>query len=331
MPDSGRILVTGGSGFVGSALLRRLVRSGSPVRALIRPGSRLPPDLEKSVELARGDIRDPSSVRTAMRNVRQVYHAAADYRLWCPHPEELFETNVGGTRLVMEEAKHAGVERIVYTSSVATLACNSNGKPADETRSLDGRLAVGSYKRSKIMAEALVRSMAAKGLPAIIVNPATPVGAYDVRPTPTGRIIIEAAAGRMPCFVETGLNMVHVDDVAAGHLAAMEKGRIGERYILGGQNRTLRDILAVIASLAGRSPPRFRIARPLVFPLAFFAEAMARRSGREPFITMDGLRMSRNVMFFSSAKAERELGYRARPYEQGIEDAISWFRKAGYL
>jgi dihydroflavonol-4-reductase len=231
----------------------------------------------------------------------------------------------------MEEAKRAGVERIVYTSSVATLVGNDDRQPADETRFLDGQFAVGNYKRSKIMAEALVRSMAAEGLPAVIVNPATPVGAYDVKPTPTGRIIMEAAAGRMPCFVETGLNMVHVDDVAAGHLAAMAKGRIGERYILGGQNRMLRDILAVIAALTDRPPPRFRVARSVVFPIALFAEAMARLSGREPFITTDGLRMSRNIMFFSSAKAEQELGYRARPYEQGLEDAISWFRKAGYL
>ena len=331
MPEGDRILVTGGSGFIGSALLRKLVRGASPVRALVRPGSRLPLDVERDVELVRGDIRDPSSVRTAMRNVHRVYHAAADYRLWSPKPEELFETNVGGTRIVMEEAMRAGVERIVYTSSVATLACNRDRQPADEMRSLDGRLAVGSYKRSKIMAEALVRSMAAKGLPVVIVNPATPVGAYDVKPTPTGRIIIEAAARRMPCFVETGLNMVHVDDVAEGHLAAMEKGRIGERYILGGQNRTLRDILAVIAALTGRPPPRLRIPRSVVFPVAFVAEAVARRTGRAPFVTRDGLRMSRNFMFFSSAKAERELGYRARPYEQGIEDAIVWFRKAGYL
>ncbi|MGN6582781.1 MAG: hopanoid-associated sugar epimerase [Rhizobiaceae bacterium] len=331
MPEGGRILVTGGSGFVGSALLRKLARGGSPVRALVRPGSRLSPDLERYVELVRGDIRDASSVHTAMRNVRRVYHAAADYRLWSPDPNELFETNVGGTRTIMEEAMRAGVERVVYTSSVATLACNRDRQPADETRSLDARLAVGGYKRSKIMAETLVRSMAAKGLPAIIVNPATPVGAWDVKPTPTGRIIIEAAAGRMPCFVETGLNMVHVDDVAEGHLAAMERGRIGERYILGGQDRMLRDILAAIAKLTGRSPPRFRIPRSLVFPVAVLAEAAARRTGRTPFVTRDGLRMSRNYMFFSSAKAERELGYRARPYERGIEDAISWFRKAGYL
>ena len=331
MPQGDRILVTGGSGFVGSALLRRLIRGGSPVRALVRPGSRLSPDLEQDVELVRGDIRDASSVRTAMRNVRRVYHAAADYRLWSPDPKELFETNVGGTRTIMEEALRAGVERIVYTSSVATLACNPDRRPADETHSLDARLAVGGYKRSKIMAEALVRAMAGKGLPVIIVNPATPVGPYDVKPTPTGRIIIEAAAGRMPCFVETGLNMVHVDDVAEGHLAAMEKGRIGERYILGGQDRMLRDILAAIAALTGRSPPRLRIPRSLVFPVAVLAEAAARRTGRAPFVTRDGLRMSRNLMFFSSAKAERELGYRARPYEQGLEDAISWFRKAGYL
>jgi dihydroflavonol-4-reductase len=231
----------------------------------------------------------------------------------------------------MEEAKRAGVERIVYTSSVATLVCTPSGAPGDETAPLQEAHAIGAYKRSKVAAERLVEAMVAQGLPAVIVNPSTPIGPRDVKPTPTGRMIVEAAAGRMPAFVDTGLNMVHVDDVAAGHLAAFERGRIGERYILGGQNASFAEILGVVAGLCGRRPPRIRIPRAAIIPLAIVSEALARRSGREPLVTLDGLRMSKNRMFFTAAKAERELGYQARPYAEAIVDAIAWFKQAGYL
>jgi dihydroflavonol-4-reductase len=190
---------------------------------------------------------------------------------------------------------------------------------------------VGAYKRSKLLAERVVGDMAAQGLPVVIVNPSTPIGPRDVKPTPTGRLILEAASGRVPAFVDTGLNMVHVDDVAAGHLAALERGRIGERYILGGQNAGLADILAAVAQLAGRKPPRLKLPRAAVYPVALAAEAVARRTGREPFVTVDGLKMSKNLMYFTSAKAERELGYKARPYAEGIADAIKWFKEAGKL
>ena len=238
---------------------------------------------------------------------------------------------MAGTRVLMEEAMRAGVERVVYTSSVATLRVGPEGRVADETMPLKEDEAIGVYKRSKVAAERLVESMVRGGLPAVIVNPSTPIGPRDVKPTPTGRIILEAAAGRMPAFVDTGLNMVHVDDVAEGHVLAFQRGRIGERYVLGGQNATLAEILATVAGAVGRRPPRIRIPRQALMPFAHVTEAVARVTGREPMLTRDGLRMSKNKMFFSSAKAEAELGYRARPYREGITDAIEWFRRAGYL
>lgn len=331
MAEDGLALVTGASGFVGSALARALIGSGCKVRVLLRPTSPGTALAGLDVERVQGDLRDCRSLAAAMKDVRWLFHAAADYRLWARRPADLFETNVGGTRSIMEAALKAGVERIIYTSSVATLAPARDGVPSDETCRLAAGDAVGPYKRSKIEAEELVRSMIGDGLPAVIVNPSTPVGPFDVRPTPTGRIIVETAAGRMPGYVDTGLNMVHVDDVAAGHLAALRRGQIGESYILGGQDASLREILTAIAREAGQPPPRFAIPRGLVVPVAFASETMARFSGREPLTTLDGVRMSKNRMFFSSAKAERELGYHARPYREGIRDAVDWFGKAGYL
>jgi dihydroflavonol-4-reductase len=331
MDLSGQALVTGASGFVGSAVARKLVARDLAVRALVRSSSPRRHLAGLDLEFVTGDLRDAESVRRAMTGVRFLFHVAADYRLWARDPNEIVESNVSGTRIVMQEAMRAGVERIVYTSSVATLACRTNGEAADETVSLEEHQAIGAYKRSKLLAERLVQSMVAQGLPAVIVNPSTPVGPRDVKPTPTGRLIVEAAAGRVPAFVDTGLNMVHVDDVAEGHLAALQQGRIGERYILGGQNASLAEILAVVARQTGRRAPWLKIPRALVMPVAMVSELLARRTGVEPFITVDGLRMSKNRMFFTAAKAERELGYHARPYAEGIKDAIDWFRQAGRL
>jgi dihydroflavonol-4-reductase len=328
---TGKALVTGASGFVGSAVARLLVERGFPVRALVRSGSPQHHLGGVDIEFVKGDLRDAESVRRAMAGVRWVFHVAADYRLWARNPAEIVENNILSTRIVMEEALRAGVERIVYTSSVATLKTGPAGDPSDETISLEEHQAIGSYKLSKLLAERLVLAMVARGLPVTIVNPSTPIGPRDVKPTPTGRFVVEAAAGRVPAFVETGLNMVHVDDVAAGHLAALERGRVGERYILGGQNASLSEILATITKQAGRQPPRLKIPRAVVFPVAVMAEAMARGTGREPFVTVDGLRMSKNRMYFTAAKAERELGFRARPYAEGVRDAIEWFRETGHL
>jgi dihydroflavonol-4-reductase len=332
MRSAAQTLVTGATGFVGSALVKALNNGGFAVRALVRPGSPRGHLAGLALELVEGDIRDQASVERAMRDVREVFHVAADYRLWARDKREIYGANVEGTRNVMLEALRAGVERIVYTSSVATLALRPDGTPADESVPLPEQQGIGAYKRSKIAAERLVEAMVAnQGLPAVIVNPSTPIGPRDVKPTPTGRIIVEAACGRIPGFVDTGLNLVHVDDVAAGHLAALQRGVIGERYILGGANVPFADMLADIARFVGRAPPRLRIPRAVALPVAYAAEAMARLTGREPFATVDGIRMSEHRMFFTAAKAERDLGFRARPYLQGLEDAIRWFRDAGYL
>ena len=327
-----QVLVTGASGFVGSAVAKALTEAGFTVRALVRKTSPRGHLNGVPVEFAEGDLRDAESVRRAMAGVRHVFHVAADYRLWARDPREIAEVNVEGTRTIMTEALRAGVERVVYTSSVATLTLNAEGKPVDETLPLTEANAIGAYKRSKVAAERLVEAMIANDkLPAIIVNPSTPIGPRDVKPTPTGRIIVEAATGRMPGFVDTGLNLVHVDDVAAGHLAALRKGKIGERYILGGENVAFSDMLADICAIVGRRPPRWRFPIPMVMPVAYAAEGWARITGREPFVTRDGLRMAKYRMFFNAAKAERELGYRARPYREGLADAVKWFGQAGYL
>jgi dihydroflavonol-4-reductase len=327
-----KVLITGVSGFVGSAVAHVLAQAGYSLRGLVRSSSAKCNLAELDIELVTGDIRDKDSVGKAMDGVRYLFHVAADYRLWAQDPEEIVRTNCEGTRNLMQTALKAGVERIVYTSSVATLALNANGAPADESCRLPLGAAIGAYKRSKVAAEDIVRTMIAEDhLPAVIVHPSTPVGPRDVKPTPTGRIIVEGAMGRVPGYVDTGLNFVHVDDVAVGHLSALTRGKIGDQYILGGQNAGLASMLAEIANLSGRQPPRLRFPRRALYPLAFLAEAKARLTKSEPFLTRDGLRMSKYRMFFSSAKAQSELGYSARPYQEGIADALAWFGQHGYL
>jgi dihydroflavonol-4-reductase len=331
MVTADRVLITGATGFVGSAVARAASARGFRVRVLVRSESPRANLAGFPNEIAEGDMKDEASVLRALEGVRYLFHVAADYRIWARDPGEIIRNNREGTRAVMAAAKASGVEKIVYTSSVATLRPVKGGA-AGETSRLDENTAIGAYKTSKVVAEHLVeRMIAEESLPAVIVNPSTPIGSRDIKPTPTGRIIVEAAMGRMPAFVDTGLNLVHVDDVAEGHMLALEKGRIGESYILGGQDATLREMLHVIAPIVGRRPPRLRVPRTPLYPLAYLAEAAARLSGKEPFITVDGLRMSKHKMFFSSAKAERELGYRARPYELAIAEAIAWFRAEGYL
>jgi dihydroflavonol-4-reductase len=326
------ILITGASGFVGASVAKHLLQAGHDVRALVRPTSPRTNLAGLKLDIVEGDLRDADSLARAIKDVQFLFHVAADYRLWARNPQDIVTTNVEGTRALMTAALHAGVERIVYTSSVATLKAQPGGTPSDETFPLEVAQAIGAYKLSKVLAERVVEAMVAEQkLPAVIVNPSTPIGPGDVRPTPTGRIIIEAAAGRMPVYVDTGLNLVHVNDVAAGHVAALHKGRIGERYILGGHDVLLGDMLAEIARQVGRTPPKLRLPRELIFPIAYGAEAIAQFTGREPFVTVTGLKLAKDRMFFTSAKAERELGYRARPYGKAIAEAIAWFRKNGYL
>ena len=326
-----RVLVTGVSGFVGSAVARAAVARGYRVRAMVRATSPRANFAGLDCDIAEGDMRDPESLRTAMKECRFVFHVAADYRLWARDSDEIIRNNREGTRNVMEAAREAGVERIVYTSSVATLKPRDDGGEAAETDRADMASAIGPYKKSKVAAERVVEDMIAAGLPAVIVSPSTPIGPRDVRPTPTGRMIVEAASGRMPAYVDTGLNLVHVDDVAEGHMLALEKGRIGETYILGGQNVALKKMLEDIARILGRKPPAIRLPRAPLYPIAYAAEAIARVTGKEPFVTTDALDMSKHKMFFSSGKAERELGYRARNYVSALEDALRWFREAGYI
>jgi dihydroflavonol-4-reductase len=257
---------------------------------------------------------------------------AADYRLWVPKPEDMFEANVDGTRNVMEAAAAAGARRIVYTSSVATLGLAEGSESADETTPIRESDIISPYKQSKFAAEALVKRMVKEhGLPAIIVHPSTPIGPRDVKPTPTGKMVVEAAKGRMPAFVDTGLNIVHVDDVADGHLLALEHGAIGGQYILGAENLSLAQILASVAELVNRPAPRWKLPHDMVMPIAYLAELWGRLTGREPFVTRDGVRLARKMMYFSSDHAIQALGYRPRPARVAIADAVSWFSQHGYL
>ena len=328
-----KALVTGASGFIGSAVLRRLVEAGGEVRALVRKGSDLGNLSGIACELRYGDLADAASLATALEGCEALFHVAADYRLWVPEPAAIYRTNVDGTRTLMRAALAAGVSRVVYTSSVATLGLRADAGPADETTPSTLADMIGHYKRSKFLAEEEVGGLVREaGLQAVIVNPSAPIGPRDRRPTPTGRMIVQAASGKMPAYVDTGLNVVHVDDVALGHLLAFERGRVGERYILGGEDMSLRQILAEVARLVGRPPPRLRLPHNLVLPIAYVAEAVARVRGKgEPIATVDGVRLARKFMYFKSDKARRELGYGSRPAREAIADAVTWFRAHGYL
>lgn len=320
-------LVTGASGFVGSSVVRDLLAHGYSVRALVRENSDRRNVDGLPLEVVVGDLADPTSIEYALAGCDTLFHVAASYRLWTLHPEELYRTNVDGTTQLMQAALRAGVARIVYTSSVATLGLNNDGSPADEDTPVTLDDMIGHYKRSKYLAEETVREMVREqGLPAVIVNPSAPVGPRDIRPTPTGRMIQDAALGRMPAYVDTGLNIVHVDDVATGHRLALERGQPGERYVLGGENLTLREILAEISRITGHAMPRIRLPNAAILPIAYVAEGWARLRRRgEPLVSVDGVRLARKRMFFTSAKAERELGYVHRPAAQALEDAVAWF------
>ena len=328
-----KTLITGASGFVGSAVLLQLLQAGHSVRALLRPKSDQRNVDGLPVEIVHGDLTQPDSLSAALNECDALFHVAADYRLWVPRPDEMYETNVAGTRNLMLAAARAGLKRIVYTSSVATLGIASDGNPADEKTPVTFDDMIGHYKRSKFLAEAVVKRLADEdGLPVVIVNPSTPVGPRDIKPTPTGRVIVDAASGRIPAYVDTGLNLVHVDDVAVGHILAFERGAIGKRYILGAQNMTLKQILTQAATMAGRPPPKVRLPHNLVLPIAYLAEAWARfTNGGEPLVTVDGVRLAKKQMFFTYERAERELGFNPRPVEEGFRDAVDWFRHNGYL
>ncbi len=325
-------LVTGASGFVGSAVVRRLIADGEAVRVLVRPESDRRNVDGLDVEIVEGDLMRPDSLGATVRGCQGVFHVAADYRLWTRQPEAMFQANVEGSRAIVTAAHEAGVERIVYTSSVATLGIVPGGD-GDEQTPVTYADMIGPYKQSKYRAEEAVSALVTDfGAPVVIVNPSTPIGPRDIKPTPTGRMIVEAASGKMPAYVDTGLNVAHVDDVAAGHILAYRQGKIGERYVLGGENMALREILMVIAGIVGRKPPTVRIPHDLILPIAYLAESWARLSGRgEPFVTIDGIKMAKKRMYFSSAKAVAELGYAPRPAADALADAVAWFQANGYL
>jgi dihydroflavonol-4-reductase len=318
-------LVTGATGFVGAAVARTLLARGHRLRALARAGAR-PDNLDGlDVEIVRGDLLAPDSLTAAVAGCRYVFHVAADYRLWVPDPAAMRRANVDGTVALLTAAQAAGVERMVYCSSVAALGLVGDGSVADETTPVHA--VVGHYKQSKYDAEQAVLGLVREtGLPCVIVNPSTPIGPRDIKPTPTGRMIRDAAAGRMPAYLDTGLNVVHVDDVAEGHALALERGRVGERYILGGTDLGMAEILAMVNEMVGRRGRPVRLSVPLLWPLAVGSEWAARAFGVEPVVTRDHLRMARKKMFFSSGKAVAELGYCYRPAREAIADAVAWFR-----
>lgn len=323
--------ITGATGFVGAAVARVLIAKGHRLRVLTRRNNDRRNLQGLEVDLVEGDLLDPDSYRVALKGCTALFHVAADYRIWVRDPAAMHHVNVEGTRTLMRAAQRAGITRMVYTSSVAALGINLDGTPSDEETPVGFTDMVGVYKQSKYLAEEAVRALVKdENLPAVIVNPSTPIGPRDIKPTPTGRIITDAVRGLMPAYVDTGLNIAHVDDVAMGHWLAYEKGQIGERYILGGDNKSLSEILTIIANQTGGQPPKVKLPREAIYPVAFFAEIYARVTGKEPLVTIDALRMAKKKMYFSPAKAERKLGYTHRPAEEAIADAITWFRGNGY-
>jgi len=325
-------LVTGASGFVGSAVMRELLAAGHEVRVLIRPQSDRRNLQKQPVEIMEGNLRDRASLERAVTGCDYLFHVAADYRLWIPEPDIMYDTNVRGTQELLLAAAEAGIKRIVYTSSVATLGVSEDGTLVSEETPSALHMMIGHYKRSKYLAEETVRKLTLQNqLPLVIVNPSAPIGPRDVKPTPTGRIVLDTLLGRMPAYVDTWLNVVHVDDVARGHLLAFERGTPGERYILGGENMSLLQILDTIDELTGERKYRMRLPHQLVMLSALIMDKWSIISGREPRVTVEGARMAKKKMIYSTAKAVRELGYQYRPAREALSDAITWFINNGYL
>jgi dihydroflavonol-4-reductase len=323
-------LVTGGTGFVGANVVRELVAAGAGVRVLARAGGDRRALDGVPVEIVEGDVLDAASVRRAVRGVQTVYHVAADYRLWTPDPAGLYRTNVEGTRTVLEAAGEAGVGRIVHTSSVGALGVPADGRPGTEDTPVTLADMVGHYKRSKFLGEQVARELAGRGLPVVIVNPSAPIGPWDVKPTPTGQMVVDFMRGRMIATVDTGLNVVHVRDVAVGHLLAAERGRPGERYILGHQDLALAEIFRLLAEITGGRPPRFRVPYALAWLGAACCEGLSRLTRRPPAVPLTAVRMARKRMYFSSAKAVRELGLPQTDVRVALADAVAWFAARGY-
>ena len=324
-------MLTGATGFVGANLLDVLLERGFRVRCFVRDENLARSFLPtQDIELFQGDVRDPEALERCAKGCQIIFHTAADYRLWVPDPEKMYATNVQGTRNVLEAAKKAQVERVVYTSSVGALGIPKDGSPGTEDTPVSLEDMVGHYKRSKFLAEKEALSSAREGLDVVVVSPSTPIGPKDRKPTPTGRMIVDFLRGRMPAYLDTGLNIVHVRDVAEGHILAMEKGRKGEKYILGNENLTLREIFQLLESVSGRKAPRIRLPRWPILIMAYILEGVSRITKREPSIPLDGVRMAAKKMFFDPSKAIRELGLPQTPVRQALADSVTWFRDNGY-
>lgn len=324
-------LVTGATGFLGSAVMRCLLTAGHEVRVLVRPNSNRKNLENLPIEISEGDLLDHHSLSQAVKNCDNLFHVAADYRLWVPDPQTMNAINVDGTQALIMAAAKAGIKRMVYTSSVATLGLTADSSPATEETPCNFATIAGYYKRSKYQAEQVVKKLTNDyQLPIIIVNPSTPIGPCDVRPTPTGRIVLDTISGRMPAYIDTGLNIAHVDDIAYGHLLAFQHGKYGERYILGGDNMMLLQILNSIDEITGVTTNRIKLPANLMLPIAWCMEKIATVTHSEPRATLDGIRMAKKLMFFSSEKACRELGYQYRPAIEALKDAVFWFKDNGY-
>jgi dihydroflavonol-4-reductase len=326
------VFVTGATGFVGSHVARALGEQGADLRLLVRARSNLKNVEDIKADLVTGDLRDPASLEKGMAGCEVVFHVAADYRLWVRDPEEMYRSNVEGTRAILEAARKNKVRRVVYTSSVATMGFTSNGQPADENSPVSLDNMIGPYKRSKFQAEQVAIEAARARQDVVIVNPSTPVGECDIKPTPTGRIVVDFLKRKFPAYVDTGLNLVDVKECARGHLAALEKGRSGERYILGGENLTLKQILDKLGAITGLPSPTLRVPYVLALATGVVDEIVTGRiRGREPRATIDAVRMGRKKMFVSSAKAERELGWKAGSVDGALQRAAEWFKQNGYV
>jgi dihydroflavonol-4-reductase len=326
-----KTLVTGATGFLGSHVARDLVACGEDVRVLVRPSSNLRALEGLNAERFEGDLRNPPSLARAFEGVTRVFHVAADYRLWARNPREIYESNVTGTQNLLDAARHARVDKFVYTSTVATVAVPRKGALPNEATVSSVDEMIGHYKRSKFQAEQRAMRAADSGLPVVIVNPTTPVGPGDWKPTPTGKIIVDFLSGRMPGYVDTGLNFIPVEDCAYGHLLAAERGRVGERYILGGCNLTLKDMLGILSAVSGRPTPHWKIPLALAFAAGWVDSGISRLLGREPQIPLEGVRMARHKMFVDASKAERELNFAPGPIEAALERAVEWYQSNGYV
>jgi dihydroflavonol-4-reductase len=325
-----KVFVTGATGFIGASLVRELLKEGYGVRALARPGSDRRNLHGLDVEICEGDLRDRDSLDKGLKGCDVLYHAAADYRLWTRKPSVMYEINVGGTRSILEAALNMGLSRVVYTSSVGTLGNPGNGLPGGESTPVSLTDMVGHYKKSKFLAEREAESFLQRGLPLVIVNPSTPVGMLDIKPTPTGRIIVDFLNRRMPAYLDTGLNIIDVEECARGHILAARHGRIGEKYILGNENLTLRQIFAMLGEITGLPAPRVRLPYTPILIAAYINEALSRCTGRVPLIPLAGVQMARKFMFFDSTKAARELGLQQRSVAEALRKAVAWFRAHGY-